>query len=85
MSWWRSSTAPGRFVKVEIRATGAIDPSWDAPVHAYFRGTDRAWSLVGFEQMPAGNPPSPARLAGDPGAATVARRAASGTSPAAAR
>jgi hypothetical protein len=77
--------APDRFVKVEIRATGALDPSWDAPVHAYFRGTDRAWSLVGFEQMPAGNPPSPARLAGDPGTATVARRAASGMSPAAAR
>lgn len=41
------------FIRVEISATGASNPSWERPVHAYFRreaaGT---WRLVGFERLP---------------------------------
>lgn len=68
--WSRSTEAPapaplppvhGRFVKVEISAVGGADPSWAVPVHAYFRGTDRGWGLVGFERMPTGNAATPIR------------------------
>jgi hypothetical protein len=51
--------APGRFVKVEIGAVGAAHPAWEVPVHAYFRGGERDWTLVGFERMPSGNPATP--------------------------
>jgi hypothetical protein len=71
--------APGRFLKIEISATGAANPSWAAPVHAYFRGGRDTWSLVGFEQMPEGTPASPTRLAKNTGAAAIARRAAADT------
>jgi hypothetical protein len=33
------------------------------PAHAYFRGAAERWELVGFERMPAGNPPTAARVA----------------------
>jgi hypothetical protein len=71
--------APGVFVKLEISATGAVEPSWAVPVHAYFRGGDRTWSLVGFEQMPEGNPASPARVAWNARGPAVARRTSEGT------
>jgi hypothetical protein len=48
------SRSPGVFIKVEIAATGAPHPSWHTPVHTYFRRTDGAWRLVGFERMPEG-------------------------------
>jgi hypothetical protein len=54
--------APGRFVKVEIRAAGAAEPAWEVPVHAYFRGSERQWGLVGFERMPEGDAATPIRL-----------------------
>lgn len=67
--------APGLFLKIEISATGAAEQSWATPVHAYFRGGDRSWGLVGFEQMPQGNPASAARTASRSGGDAVARRA----------
>jgi hypothetical protein len=73
------SPVPGLFVKIEISATGAAQPSWAVPVHAYFRGGDRTWSLVGFEQMPEGNPASPAQVARNAHGPAVARRTSQGT------
>jgi len=41
------------FVKVEISATGGgAHPSWEKPVHAYFRRDAGGWQLVGFEREP---------------------------------
>jgi hypothetical protein len=42
---------PGSYIKVEIRAVQAANPSWGAPVDAYFR-RDGGWKLVGLERMP---------------------------------
>jgi hypothetical protein len=42
----------GTFVRVDISASGAAQPSWEKPVRAYFRNTDTGWQLVGFERMP---------------------------------
>ncbi len=47
---------PGAFVRADISATGGPE-SWAAPVHAYFRLAASGWTLVGFERVPAGNPP----------------------------
>ena len=44
-------------LKAEISSTGGADPSWEKPVHAYFRHDGGQWKLVGFERMPEGNPP----------------------------
>jgi hypothetical protein len=44
--------ARGSFVRVDISATEKAHPSWAAPVHAYFRRSDSAWTLVGFDRMP---------------------------------
>jgi hypothetical protein len=44
----------GAFLRVEISARAAPDPSWEVPVHAYFRGDGREWNLVGFERIPEG-------------------------------
>jgi hypothetical protein len=40
------------FVKVELSARGAPNPSWERPVHAYFHRENGGWRLVGFERMP---------------------------------
>jgi hypothetical protein len=42
---------PGSYIKVEIRAVQPANPSWSAPVDAYFR-RDGGWKLVGLERMP---------------------------------
>ena len=42
---------PGSYIKVEIRAVQPANPSWGAPVAAYFR-RDGGWKLVGLERMP---------------------------------
>lgn len=47
-------TAEGAFVRVDIKAIGAPDPSWAVPVHAFFRRDGAAWKLVGFERLPDG-------------------------------
>jgi hypothetical protein len=44
-------TEPGSYIKVEIRAVQPANPSWGAPVDAYFR-RDGGWKLVGLERMP---------------------------------
>jgi hypothetical protein len=46
------STTSGVYIKVELSATGGPHPSWEKPVHAYFRRQDTAWQLVGFERLP---------------------------------
>jgi hypothetical protein len=45
--------AQGVFVQVELSAVGGLYPSWEKPVHAYFRHLDSEWRLVGFERLPA--------------------------------
>jgi len=47
----------GAFVLVEISSTGGADPSWEKPVHAYFKRQATVWKLVGFERVPGGTPP----------------------------
>jgi hypothetical protein len=40
------------FIKVDISAQGGASPSWERPVHAYFRRVGAGWHLVGFERLP---------------------------------
>lgn len=47
-------TTAGSFVRVDIRAMDASNPSWAVPVHAFFRREGGAWKLVGFERLPDG-------------------------------
>jgi hypothetical protein len=42
---------PGAYIKVAIRAVQPANPSWGAPVSAYFRRAG-GWKLVGLERMP---------------------------------
>jgi hypothetical protein len=42
----------GAFIKIELSAVGAVQTSWQQPVHAYFRLRDGEWRLVGFERLP---------------------------------
>jgi hypothetical protein len=42
----------GAFLKVELSAVGSAEPSWERPVHAYFRLREGGWRLVGFERVP---------------------------------
>jgi len=44
--------ASGSFVKVELSSVGGAKPSWEKPVHAYFRNDAGTWRLVGFERLP---------------------------------
>ena len=44
-------TADGSFVRVDIKALDAANPSWAAPVRAFFRRTGPGWKLVGFERL----------------------------------
>jgi hypothetical protein len=48
------SPTPGVFIKVELSATGGPNPSWEKPVHAFFRYRNGEWRLVGFERLPEG-------------------------------
>jgi hypothetical protein len=41
----------GAYVKVQIAATDGPAP-WATPVHAYFRRSGDAWTLVGLERLP---------------------------------
>jgi hypothetical protein len=43
---------PGVIVRAELSAIGGSHPSWEKPVHAYFRRLADEWQLVGFERMP---------------------------------
>jgi hypothetical protein len=42
----------GTYIKVELRASGAPDATWESPVDAYFRRIAGEWRLVGFERTP---------------------------------
>jgi hypothetical protein len=41
----------GSFVKVQLSGIGAVNPSWERPVNAFFRYQDGQWRLVGFERI----------------------------------
>lgn len=41
----------GTFVKLELSAVGAPNPSWEIPVSAYFRFRNGTWKLVGLERV----------------------------------
>ncbi len=62
------STRPrgGAFLRVDISAPGAPQPSWTAPVHAYFRHTADGWKLVGFDRMPDAPPMRPGLVGAEP-------------------
>jgi hypothetical protein len=45
-------TAPGSFIRADIKAVKPQHPSWASPVHAYFQRDGAAWKLVGFERLP---------------------------------
>ena len=45
------SSAPGAYIRLEMRAVEPPDPSWGMPVVAYFRRA-AGWRLVGLERMP---------------------------------
>jgi hypothetical protein len=45
-------TAPGAFVKIEIRAESAAHPSWKTPVTAVFTRAGDGWKWVGFTRKP---------------------------------
>jgi len=42
----------GVFVRADISAVQPANPSWRAPVQAYFRRGADGWRLVGFDRMP---------------------------------
>jgi hypothetical protein len=42
----------GAFVKLEVHAIDAFQPSWAIPVDVYFRRTISGWKLVGLERLP---------------------------------
>ncbi len=42
----------GSFLKIQVGSRGAVHASWAAPVDAFFRYRQGAWSLVGFERLP---------------------------------
>jgi hypothetical protein len=44
--------AEGTYVKVELRAVGAVEAAWENPVEGYFRRCNGEWRLVGFERVP---------------------------------
>jgi hypothetical protein len=56
----------GVFVRADISAAGGADPSWSAPVHAYFRRGADGWKLVGFERMPDAAPMRPGLVGAEP-------------------
>ncbi len=42
----------GSFLKIEMSSDGSLFDSWSTPVHVFFRLTNGAWELVGFERQP---------------------------------
>jgi hypothetical protein len=48
----------GDYLKIELASLDGPNPSWRAPVEAYFRHAGDRWTLVGFERLSAGNPPT---------------------------
>jgi hypothetical protein len=42
---------PGSYVRVQVRAVGAVHMSWSTPVDVYFRRTSDGWTLVGLERL----------------------------------
>jgi hypothetical protein len=50
--------APESFIQVDLSIDGAGHPSWREPVHAWFRRGADGWTLVGFERLPANEPPA---------------------------
>jgi hypothetical protein len=44
--------APGRIIRIQIRAVRPKDESWARPVNVYFRRDDGRWKLVGLERLP---------------------------------
>jgi len=44
-------TALNGFVEVDISAEASAHPSWQAPIHAYFRREASGWKLVGLERL----------------------------------
>jgi hypothetical protein len=49
----------GVFVRADISAVQPGNPSWSAPVEAYFRRSAEGWRLVGFDRMPDAPPMKP--------------------------
>ena len=49
----------GVFVRADISAVQPANPSWSAPVEAYFRRVADGWRLVGFDRMPDAPPMKP--------------------------
>lgn len=47
-------TSDGAFIRVDIKAVNAANASWTVPVHAFFKRSGSAWTLVGFERLPDG-------------------------------
>ncbi len=43
----------GAFVKIDVAAVEAAQPSWAVPVSVYFRRTGADWRLVGVDRVPA--------------------------------
>jgi hypothetical protein len=56
----------GAFVRVDISAAVPEHPSWNRPVHAYFRRAASGWSLVGFDRMPGAPPMKPGLVGAEP-------------------
>jgi hypothetical protein len=56
----------GSFVRVDISAAAPEHPSWNSPVHAYFRGGESGWALVGFDRMPDAPPMKPGLVGAEP-------------------
>jgi hypothetical protein len=48
----------GGYITVELSAHGGLHPSWEKPVHLYFRQQDASWRLVGLERLPEGERPT---------------------------
>jgi hypothetical protein len=45
-------TGPDSFVEIDISADSAGHPTWQEPIHTYFRRTADGWKLVGLERLP---------------------------------
>jgi hypothetical protein len=59
-------SAAGDYLKVQVRAEAAANPSWSRPVDLYFRRSGGGWQLIGLERMPeSGTPGSATKPAAD--------------------
>lgn len=50
--------ATDSFIQVDLSIDTANHPTWHHPVHAWFRRGTTDWTLVGFERLPANEPPA---------------------------